>query len=68
MDTAFNNIQRVSDICEFLEYVFDLLLFELACIEITLIEIWLRRTTIQKLLQNTHLYEIAEKSPQHFEG
>jgi hypothetical protein len=43
MDTAFNNIQRVSDICEFLEYVFDLLLFELACIEITLIEIWLRQ-------------------------
>jgi hypothetical protein len=25
-------------------------------------------STIQKLLQNTHLYEIAEKSPQHFEA
>jgi hypothetical protein len=41
MDTAFNSIKCVSDKCEFLEHVFDLLLFKLACIEIALIEIWL---------------------------
>jgi hypothetical protein len=43
MDPAFNNINLVSDKCEFLEYVFDLLLFELACIDIALIEICLRQ-------------------------